>query len=106
MLRNVITQLAPAQPAPVEPAPNSATFVTQSFDAQVSVTLPEGTSDADILAALREQYEAAAQTQYPGARINPATRPGIRAGNWQAGEPVNGQITYTADMFGSIDIPQ
>ncbi|HZG69284.1 MAG TPA: serine/threonine-protein kinase [Herpetosiphonaceae bacterium] len=106
MLRNVITQLAPADPAPANPAPNSATFVTQSFDAQVSVTLPEGTSDADILAALRQQYEAAAQTQYPGARINPATRPGIRGGNWQAGEAVNGQITYTADMFGSIDVPQ
>jgi serine/threonine-protein kinase len=102
MLRDAITQ-----PAPAEPASNpGASSVTQTFMTRVSVTMPEGSANADILNALRRQYELEAQQQYPGARVNPSSKPGIIGGDWQPSEPANGQITYTAEMSGSIVIPQ
>lgn len=107
MIQNLITQPAPAPaPAPVEPVTNpGAGFVTMTYETEVSVTLPEGTSDIDIRSALRAQYEQAALAANPQATINHSIPIGS-IGGYQASAPVNGQVTYTADMSGSIDVPK
>lgn len=105
MIQNLITQPAPA-PAPVEPVTNpGAGFVTMTYETEVSVTLPEGTSDIDIRNALRAQYEQSALAANPQATIN-RSRPIGSIGGYQAGAPVNGLVTYTADMSGAIDVPK
>jgi serine/threonine-protein kinase len=102
MLRNLVTQ-----PAPVEPAQEPSTnFVVQTFQTEVSVTLPEGSSNSTILSALRSQYAVVAQNQYQGARVNPSIPIAVVGGQWQAGVPTNGEVVYTAQMSGSLLVPQ
>lgn len=102
VLRNLITQ--------VQPAPNPGTvqnptniYVATKFDTTVYVDLPETASDQEIIDGLDEAYLKQAQLKYPGSRIN--TQPAI-VGDWTAGDVVNGQRTYSADLSAYIDVPQ
>lgn len=105
MIQNLITQPAPA-PAPVEPATNpGAGFITTTYQTDVSVTLPDGTADIEIRNALRARYEEVALTANPEASIN-RSRPIGTIGGYQASAPINGQVTYTAEMSGSLIVPQ
>lgn len=94
-----------SNPAPAAPEP-ALSYMTRDFQAQVSVSLPEDATSREILEALRQEYERAAQAQFPGARVNRVSRPAIVGGNWQVGPLENGMRAFSAEMTGAIDVPQ
>ncbi|HSH82676.1 MAG TPA: serine/threonine-protein kinase [Herpetosiphonaceae bacterium] len=102
-VQTLITEITSGGASPA-PAP-ATTFVSQPFQTEVRVQLPESASDAEILNALRREYESAAKTQYPGALITPSSPPALEGGSWTASDAVGGQRTYTARVRGYISIP-
>ena len=74
------------------------------FNTRVAVTLPQDSSDSEILAALSTAFLDTAQAQYPGARLAP-NWPVTVVGHWEADEPIDGQQTYRATLRGRLTVP-
>jgi serine/threonine protein kinase len=91
-----------SEPVPVNPP---VTLVSQSFRTTVTVKLPEGTPDAEIRAALQQEYIKAGEAQYPGAVRNTNFPLAVEGGIAES-DPVEGVRTYTATISGFLSVPQ